>query len=1418
METHVSSRIPPAPAAAAANQSDELSMPPISLDNQRFGDCDSRHRMPTSLVSYQNIHMAPGTLMDNQGIIGAKSPPPLPPPPPPVDDNKVVHHLPMISGTDSQHGTDQLLDVGIAAEEGAGEQKLLGKHPPGNGASTNKDIPVEDLEFDGNTVLCRVCGDKASGFHYGVHACEGCKGFFRRSIQQKIQYRPCLKNQMCNIMRVNRNRCQYCRLRKCIAVGMSRDAVRFGRVPKREKAKILEQMQKVNAQLQGNLLNDALGDPSEVTEQVIAAHQQYCDFTHAKFKSLFEKAWKNPKFVDCPAHMACPLSPVPEQMEGLHKWDEFSNCFTPAIRNVVSFAKSIPGFVVFSQEDQVTLLKAGTFEVLLIHLACLFDSQTNTMMFTNGCLYRKLPQRGNTSAGFLLDSMFDFADRLNQLHLTDNEVALFSALVITAPDRPGLRYHDQVQRVQSVLSCGLQKLMKINHANDPAMFNKLLMMVPDLRTLNTLHSEKLLGLTVPQSEGSQRSMEHEQDLPPSESPVTDMSVAAKSDQCPMRSASPSNYPHLSSIHGEYPYPLPMAHTSKPTPETPDAMSGKQPTSPHQSVMAQQLTVNSKNKELILETPFGSFHRQTATSVPIPSEQPPATNLPTDPHPSGVNLADSSAAGMGHALTHPKASDKCPVMNMHMESSLSNNPDDFIDTDLHHNKLTNQRMTSKMDVRRLVMDPTIPDAYRKRLLDGTEHVPSDAVRKRSAESMDCEIDPKLAKLWEYDMRSSRSNSLSSSSSMESTDSAYRTISNPGTPRSHYEMVRSPYSSPADMVPRANTVSTPSSLTRVTEGKVDESSHVAAEKDGHENKPGSRLPTLRQILLAGPATEGRSAMDKFQHDSGADSQDEVNDSPNKHYFLHKKLKLKQSLSDYDKDSGQIRGRAASFSTVVGRMRPRAEPHFVKPRSIEAPPRLTTRSPTTTTMEKSGDKKSESEKMTSNPGSCSEEASQEIHLPKPPSDTAQSKLPTSELPVVKEEEKPEERQPLERAASDVSVERSAANDIQPSAVQTSQSTAPLSSSAMPFNIPAQSATRSPLPCSAVETSSDNSLMVCKKPVVSTSVSSSDRSGLSPNRASCPKPSERHPELLSRLTSAPKVNGMLNSLHSMSSHGSETGSSVKVINKTPPPQLYPVQDHVHKSGTYSEQSPPSLLPITSQSQLGTHSTSQTHLNAVSSLKDKLLKRNDSQENLHLIAQHAPWQGPPPPMSINKHGHPDYHAPPYERRSPPDGISKKRSGTACHDNLMAQRSPPLASSSRSQPPVPHYPMPNGTVPMSFPPSSVGFFPGGNLPANMHPALLLNSAVHFQALQQLQAQAVHIQQQMAHMTNYATRKALEHKTVHKESTPSNLHDPGNITNYRATGTGHHAHLGLNSKDLEPINLTKDQHGVSQSSRIKPEPV
>ncbi|WAR10966.1 RARB-like protein [Mya arenaria] len=87
---------------------------------------------------------------------------------------------------------------------------------------------------------CVVCIDKSSGYHYGVSSCEGCKGFFRRSVQKNMQY-TCHKDKCCVINKVTRNRCQYCRLQKCFAMGMSKEAVRNDRNKKKKQAKVDDQ-------------------------------------------------------------------------------------------------------------------------------------------------------------------------------------------------------------------------------------------------------------------------------------------------------------------------------------------------------------------------------------------------------------------------------------------------------------------------------------------------------------------------------------------------------------------------------------------------------------------------------------------------------------------------------------------------------------------------------------------------------------------------------------------------------------------------------------------------------------------------------------------------------------------------------------------------------------------------------------------------------------------------------------------------------------------------------------------------------------------------------------------------------------------------------------------------------------------------
>jgi ecdysone receptor len=74
--------------------------------------------------------------------------------------------------------------------------------------------------------LCLVCGDRASGYHYNALACEGCKGFFRRSItQSKSAKYLCKYGDNCEIDMYMRRKCQACRLKKCYTVGMRADCV-----------------------------------------------------------------------------------------------------------------------------------------------------------------------------------------------------------------------------------------------------------------------------------------------------------------------------------------------------------------------------------------------------------------------------------------------------------------------------------------------------------------------------------------------------------------------------------------------------------------------------------------------------------------------------------------------------------------------------------------------------------------------------------------------------------------------------------------------------------------------------------------------------------------------------------------------------------------------------------------------------------------------------------------------------------------------------------------------------------------------------------------------------------------------------------------------------------------------------------------
>nr|KAF6296749.1 retinoic acid receptor alpha [Myotis myotis] len=183
---------------------------------------------------------------------------------------------------------------------------------------------------------CFVCQDKSSGYHYGVSACEGCKGFFRRSIQKNMVY-TCHRDKNCIINKVTRNRCQYCRLQKCFEVGMSKESVRNDRNKKKKEAPKPECSESYT-------LTPEVG---ELIEKVRKAHQE----TFPALCQLGKYTTNNSS----------------EQRVSLDidLWDKFSELSTKCIIKTVEFAKQLPGFTTLTIADQITLLKAACLDILV---------------------------------------------------------------------------------------------------------------------------------------------------------------------------------------------------------------------------------------------------------------------------------------------------------------------------------------------------------------------------------------------------------------------------------------------------------------------------------------------------------------------------------------------------------------------------------------------------------------------------------------------------------------------------------------------------------------------------------------------------------------------------------------------------------------------------------------------------------------------------------------------------------------------------------------------------------------------------------------------------------------------------------------------------------------------------------------------
>ncbi|XP_043466802.1 nuclear receptor subfamily 4 group A member 2 isoform X3 [Leptopilina heterotoma] len=336
----------------------------------------------------------------------------------------------------------------------------------GASSTTGSPSPGGERAPPSPSQLCAVCGDTAACQHYGVRTCEGCKGFFKRTVQKGSKY-VCLAEKACPVDKRRRNRCQFCRFQKCLMVGMVKEVVRTdslkgrrGRLPSKPKS-------------------PQESPPSPPVSLITALVRAHVDTT---------PDLANLDFSQC--REICPGEPPLSEAE---KTQQFYNLLTSSVDVIRNFADKIPGFMDLTPEDQKFLFLNASLELFVLRLAYRTKVDDTRLTFCNGVVLTR--EQCEQSFGDWLQGIMDFCQ---SLHVLDVDISAFACLCALAlvTERHGLREPQKVEQLQMKIISSLRDHVTYNAEaqRKTHYLSRLLGKLPELRSLSVQGHQRIFYL------------------------------------------------------------------------------------------------------------------------------------------------------------------------------------------------------------------------------------------------------------------------------------------------------------------------------------------------------------------------------------------------------------------------------------------------------------------------------------------------------------------------------------------------------------------------------------------------------------------------------------------------------------------------------------------------------------------------------------------------------------------------------------------------------------------------------------------------------------------------------------------------------------------------------------------------------------
>lgn len=326
----------------------------------------------------------------------------------------------------------------------------IAQHKSSTGGQSKRNKKVQ--------LFCAVCGDVAACQHYGVRTCEGCKGFFKRTVQKSAKYVCSTGLNNCVVDKRRRNRCQFCRFQKCINLGMAPEVVRTDAL-KGRRGRLPSKMRNSSVRIgegrpqSGSGIGLMTVDP---TPSYSAEHSRSPVPTSSILTEALVQAQVNTWGED-----NCVL----EQVESGEKGRGGNSRETEDVRQMVRlmencgekverFAVGIPGFHQLSEADRMMLVNCSALDVLILHLAYSYNDETEAFAFNADFVLSR--HQCHHSMKPWVESIVVLSNHLKSLRVDQSTFACLTAITILS-ERRNLRNHPQVGFLRNKITSALHE-------------------------------------------------------------------------------------------------------------------------------------------------------------------------------------------------------------------------------------------------------------------------------------------------------------------------------------------------------------------------------------------------------------------------------------------------------------------------------------------------------------------------------------------------------------------------------------------------------------------------------------------------------------------------------------------------------------------------------------------------------------------------------------------------------------------------------------------------------------------------------------------------------------------------------------------------------------------------------------------------